>query len=196
MYWNCCYKPWRIARDRRIKAVLEKSGCCAQNHRADCNRPDLENVSRLLPHLGEISPHRVWHTANALRAAEGPEKDIDHHLSEIGWREFAHYLLYHWPRLPRYNVRIFNPVTQGRKFDLRGVYVRRFIPELGRLPNNYLHGPWEAPAGALAEAGITLGTDYPHPMVDLKTSRQRALEAYESLGKQTEFSGESRRVTG
>ena len=77
--------------------------------------------------------------------------------------------------------RIFNPVTQGQKFDPDGDYVRRYLPELAKLPNRYLHSPWEAPAGVLAEAGIALGTDYPEPMVDLKFSRERALAAFKSL---------------
>ena len=48
--------------------------------------------------------------------------------------------------------RIFNPVTQGRKFDPDGDYVRRFVPELSELPNKYLHAPWEAPADVLEKA--------------------------------------------
>lgn len=81
--------------------------------------------------------------------------------------------------------RIFNPVTQGKKFDSDGEYVRQYIPELSQLPNQYLFSPWEAPQEALDEAGIRLGKDYPHPIVDLKESREQALKAFESLKKHT-----------
>ncbi len=77
--------------------------------------------------------------------------------------------------------RIFNPVTQGEKFDASGEYTRRFIPELSRLPDKYLFKPWMASEDVLAEAGIRLGDDYPLPVVDLKASRERALEAFKSL---------------
>ena len=254
------------------------------NYKEGRNRPDLEHVSRLSPHLhfGEISPNQVWHAAKSLQAMAGLEKDIDHFLSELGWREFSYYLLYHWPRLPQDNLqqkfdrfpwrddpvslkrwqrgqtgfpivdagmrelwqtgymhnrirmivgsflvknlllhwhhgaawfwetlvdadlannsagwqwiagcgadaapyfRIFNPVSQGRKFDPAGVYVRRFVPEIARLPDQFLHSPWETPKPVLAEVGIELGSDYPRPMVDLKASRERALDAFRSIGK-------------
>ena len=77
--------------------------------------------------------------------------------------------------------RIFNPVTQGKKFDGGGVYVRQWVPELAPLPDRYLHAPWEAPADVLDKAGITLGNHYPHPIVDHKHARKSALAAYASL---------------
>jgi deoxyribodipyrimidine photo-lyase len=77
--------------------------------------------------------------------------------------------------------RIFNPVTQGLKFDPDGAYVRRFVPELGRLPADYIHEPWNAPPHVLAVAGITLGTTYPHPMVDHAKARAKALAAFEVI---------------
>ena len=77
--------------------------------------------------------------------------------------------------------RIFNPVTQGRKFDPEGVYVRRFIPELAALPDKFIHAPWEASSDDLRSAGIKLGEDYPQPIVDLMESRQRALDASRRL---------------
>ena len=246
------------------------------------NRPDQAHVSRLSPHLhfGEISPRQVWHAAQAFEAREGFEKDVDHFLSEIGWREFSYYLLYHWPDLPRKNLqakfdrfpwrddagalkrwqrgqtgypivdagmrelwrtgymhnrvrmivgsflvknlmlhwhhgedwfwdtlvdadlannsaswqwisgcgadaapyfRIFNPVTQGQKFDPDGDYVRTYVPEIAALPNKYLHSPWDAPADVLESAAVRLGEDYPAPIVDLKATRARALDAFSSL---------------
>jgi deoxyribodipyrimidine photo-lyase len=275
------WMPGEAGALERLERFLDEG---IRNYTEDRNRPDLGNVSRLSPHLhfGEISPHQVWHAANSLKAMGGLENDIDHFLSELGWREFSYYLLYHWPALPLNNLqgkfdrfpwrddpaslrrwqrgqtgypivdagmrelwqtgymhnrvrmivgsflvknlllhwhhgeawfwdtlvdadlannsaswqwiagcgadaapyfRIFNPVTQGRKFDPNGVYVRRFVPEIAALPDKFLHSPWEAPAPVLAEVGIELGSDYPRPMVDLKASRERALDAFRSIGK-------------
>jgi deoxyribodipyrimidine photo-lyase len=77
--------------------------------------------------------------------------------------------------------RIFNPVTQGRKFDPEGQYVRSYVPELAGLPDKYLHCPWEAPEEVLLAAGVRLGDTYPLPVVDLKASRERALAGFKSL---------------
>jgi len=77
--------------------------------------------------------------------------------------------------------RVFNPTTQGKKFDPDGVYVRRWVPELASLPDRYIHEPSDAPEDVLTEAGIELGTDYPMPLVDHKQARLRALEAYEQV---------------
>lgn len=77
--------------------------------------------------------------------------------------------------------RIFNPILQGAKFDPEGKYVRRFVPELAGLPNDYLFAPWEAPAHVLAQAGVTLGETYPKPIVDHGEARTRALAAFQSL---------------
>lgn len=73
--------------------------------------------------------------------------------------------------------RIFNPILQGEKFDPEGVYVRRFVPELDNLSNDYIHRPWEAPPALLLAAGVKLGTDYPRPMVDHSEARDAALAA-------------------
>lgn len=77
--------------------------------------------------------------------------------------------------------RIFNPITQGQKFDTEGEYTRRFVPELKNLPNKYLFCPWTAPDKILTQAGVKLGDNYPKPIVDLKTSREQALEAFSTL---------------
>ena len=76
---------------------------------------------------------------------------------------------------------MFNPVTQGLKFDPDGAYVRRWVPELARLPAPWVHSPWEADAGTLNAAGIVPGSTYPHPLVDLKASREAALAAYREM---------------
>ncbi len=77
--------------------------------------------------------------------------------------------------------RVFNPVTQGEKFDADGAYVRHWVPELANLPDQHLHAPWDAPAGTLAGAGVTLGKTYPHPIVGLADGRDRALAAFKAM---------------
>ena len=77
--------------------------------------------------------------------------------------------------------RIFNPVTQGQKFDADGRYVRKWVPELARLPDKWLHAPWTAPAENLRGAGVRLGHDYPRPIVDHALARERALDALKGL---------------
>jgi deoxyribodipyrimidine photo-lyase len=273
------WSPGEVGARQRLETFLEDG---IRNYRDGRNRPDLPKVSRLSPHLhfGEVSPRDVWHAAGLARASAGLEDDVDHFLSELGWREFSYYLLYHFPEMPRANLqpkfdgfpwvedpealaawqagmtgipivdagmrelwqtgymhnrvrmvvasflvknllihwhhgedwfwdtlldadlannsaswqwvagsgadaapyfRIFNPVTQGRKFDPEGSYVRQFVPELASLPSAHIHAPWEAPQEILVEAGVRLGESYPQPLVDLKASRQRALDAFQSL---------------
>ena len=77
--------------------------------------------------------------------------------------------------------RIFNPVLQGVKFDPQGAYVRRWLPELAGLPDDYVHRPWDAPPDVLRRAAVELGRDYPHPVVDHGTARDRALAAFKEI---------------
>jgi deoxyribodipyrimidine photo-lyase len=77
--------------------------------------------------------------------------------------------------------RIFNPITQGEKFDAEGEYVRRFVPELAALPAEHIHNPAAAPSIALETARVRLGDTYPAPVVDHADSRRRALHAFEHL---------------
>lgn len=79
--------------------------------------------------------------------------------------------------------RVFNPVLQGEKFDGDGTYVRRWVPELSRLPDALIHKPWDATPLELADAGVTLGKTYPHPIVDHAQARQRALAALDTIKK-------------
>ena len=74
--------------------------------------------------------------------------------------------------------RIFNPVQQGIKFDPNGDYVRRWVPEIKNLPNDYIHCPWEAPDEVLAQAKIKLGKNYAYPLVEHKQARLIALALY------------------
>ncbi len=77
--------------------------------------------------------------------------------------------------------RIFNPMTQGAKFDPHGDYVRRWVPELAALPPEVIHQPWEADGATLRRAGVRLGESYPLPIIDHKVGRQRALAALSLL---------------
>lgn len=245
------------------------------------NFPAKNNISRLSPylHFGEISPRTVWHAIRQRMVAEGLEKDGDHYLSELAWREFSYSLLYFNHTLPteplqtRFNAfpwarnkkglaawqrgqtgypivdagmrelwetgymhnrvrmivgsflvkdlmlhwtegekwfwdtlvdadlsnnaaswqwiagcgadaapyfRIFNPTGQGEKFDPDATYVRRWCPELAKLPDDLIHHPWDATPMELAAAGITLGKTYPHPIVDHKKARDNALKAFQA----------------
>ena len=76
--------------------------------------------------------------------------------------------------------RVFNPVLQGEKFDGDGAYVREYVPELGRLPDRFLHRPWEADKSVLSAAGVKLGATYPVTAVDHQMARDRALDAYKN----------------
>lgn len=256
----------------------------AATYAAGRDIPGMDGTSRLSPHLhfGEISPRQIWHTARMAGDAgsEHFKAQIDSFLREIGWREFCHSLLYHFPTLPErplapafdafpwtrddtalaawqrgqtgYPIvdagmrqlwttgwmhnrvrmiagsllvkhlllpwqagedwfwdtlvdadlannaggwqwiggcgadaapyfRVFNPVLQGQKFDPDGRYVRQWVPELKHMPDKYIHAPWTAPPMVLRGAGVTLGRDYPAPIIDHALGRQRALDAFATI---------------
>ncbi len=244
----------------------------ASRYSSGRDRPDIEQTSRLSPHLhfGEIGPRQL---VTALRPH-------DSYLRQIGWREFAHHLLFHFPEttdqpldarfakqrwqrspaqleawqrgltgIPLVDAgmrelwrtgwmhnrvrmivaswltknlqinwlsgarwfwdtlvdadlanntlgwqwvagcgadaapyyRIFNPVLQAKRFDPQRRYIRRWVPELARLPDRWIHEPWAAPEAVLRRAGVQLGVTYPRPIVDLGESRRRALRVYSEL---------------
>ncbi|OOG46816.1 deoxyribodipyrimidine photo-lyase [Rhodanobacter sp. C01] len=240
--------------------------------------PARHGTSRLSPHLhfGEISPRQIHAELDRrARAADAKRRpDIEPYLRELGWREFAHHLLYHFPRTPVDNFnprfdsfpwapadpaaierwqhgrtgiplvdagmrelwhtgwmhnrvrmivgsfltknlrqhwqhgarwfwdtlvdadlanntlgwqwvagcgadaapyfRVFNPLTQAKRFDPEGHYLRRWLPELEQASPALLHEPWK-------DQALLRRSGYPPPMVDLGVSRQRALDAYQSL---------------
>ena len=277
------FSLWQPGEEGAVKALDRFLAEALHDYDRQRDIPAVAGTSRLSPHLhfGEISPNQVWY-AVCKRGTNGKlSDDADRFLSEIGWREFSNYLLYHNPDLPHTNLqrrfdrfpwgvndslllawqrgetgfpivdagmrelattgymhnrvrmvtasflvknlltdwrhgerwfweklvdadlannsaswqwvagcgadaapyfRIFNPVSQGNKFDPDGAYVRRFVPELSALPNKYIHSPFDAPAEILEQAGIRLGETYPEPVADLSLSRQAALDAYRSTG--------------
>ncbi len=115
----------------------------------------------------------------------------------VDWREGARFFLQHLVDgdLPANNggwqwvagtgadaapyYRIFNPVTQAERFDPDGDYIRRWVPELARLDPPAIFAPWQASPADLHAAGVRLGADYPHPMVDHLTARDRALARFQ-----------------
>ncbi len=247
------------------------------------NRPDIAGTSRFSPHLhfGEISPRQIWH--DVRRHAEKKGVKLWRHsafLAELGWREFAHHLLSHFPDTPAEPLRqefkyfpwrqdesklrawekgqtgypivdagmrelwatgwmhnrvrmivasflvkdlmlpwhtgarwfwdtlvdadlaqntlgwqwtagcgadaapyfrVFNPLSQGEKFDPNGNYIRRWCPELAKLPGDWVHQPDRAPAEILRAAGVEMGHTYPLPIVNHTVARKAALKAFASL---------------
>lgn len=248
---------WDVSEDgaaKRFDHFLEHG---LKGYKEKRNNPAQDHVSKMSPylHFGNISVRELWHTARLRGMAEGWETDLDCFCSELGWREFSHALLYHFPDLPRKPLqekfagfpwakddgalekwqkgltgipivdagmrelwetgwmhnrvrmivasllvknmllhwhhgedwfwdclvdadlannsaswqwvagcgadaapyfRIFNPVTQAEKFDPNLEYIKKWVPEYG-------------------------SADYPDPIVDLKTSRTKALEAYQEI---------------
>ena len=77
--------------------------------------------------------------------------------------------------------RVFNPVTQGLKFDPDGKYVKKYLPELNKISPKFIHKPWEINEEDQKIFDCIIGVDYPKPIVELSESRNRALEAFFSL---------------
>ncbi len=79
--------------------------------------------------------------------------------------------------------RIFNPVTQSERFDPQGKFIRRYLPQLGKLADRDIHAPWKLPRETLQQAGMELGKDYPEPIIDHDAARKQTLERYEVVKK-------------
>jgi deoxyribodipyrimidine photo-lyase len=77
--------------------------------------------------------------------------------------------------------RIFNPVTQSQKFDAEGRFIRRYVPELERVPQKFIHAPWTMSAADQAACTVVIGRDYPAPVVDHAAARTRTLERYKAI---------------
>ena len=269
-------ETWHVTREGAEGRLEEFIETDLRRYAQGRDLPARDQVSRLSPYLhsGQLGPREVVAACRQIRQASEP------FLREIGWREFAHHLLYHFPHTTdaamdtRFDTfpwrdddaqlqawqcgrtgvplvdagmrqlwasgwmhnrvrmiaasfltknlllpwqagarwfwdtlvdadlasnslgwqwtagcgadaapyfRVFNPVLQGEKFDKDGSYVRRWVPELARFPDTWIHQPWAAPEEVLAAAEVRLGDSYPRPLVDLKASRQRALDAWSQI---------------
>lgn len=102
--------------------------------------------------------------------------DADHANNTFGWQWVAGCGLDAAPF-----IRVFNPILQGKRFDPEGAYVARWLPQLEPLGPKSIHEPWAAPDMELRMAGLTLGDDYPEPIVDHRGARTRALMAFETM---------------
>lgn len=268
------YDEWEPGEAGAKKVLDSFSRSRVGSYSEDRDNPATNGVSRLSPHLhfGELSPNQIWSRLNL--------SEHEPYLRQVGWREFAHHLLFHfkdtadkplrkeferfpWKRNKRrleawqkgqtgYPIvdagmrelwstgwmhnrvrmvvasflvkhllqpwqdgarwfwdtlvdadlanntmgwqwvagcgadaapyfRIFNPITQGERFDEGGAYTRKWVPELSKLPDRYLFQPWEAPESVLSHAGVKLGENYPKPIIAHKEGREAALAAYEKV---------------
>ena len=77
--------------------------------------------------------------------------------------------------------RIFNPILQGEKFDKSGEYIKKWVPELSKLPSKYINKPWAADPLTLQNANVRLGDTYPLPIVNHQQARAMALDAYQEI---------------
>ena len=249
------------------------------------DRPDKDYTSKLSPHLhfGEISPARIFLEVEKKNVSNFKSKQK--YLAEIGWREFSHNLLYHFPKIRTEPIqtkfkkfqwnknikyfrswklgktgypiidagmrqlyetgwmhnrlrmivgsflcknllihwvegekwfydtlvdadlasnssgwqwiagcgadaapyfRIFNPVTQGLKFDPNGEYVSKYVPEIRKIPINLIHTPWLLNEEQQKDYECILGRDYPKPIVMLSESREKALTAFSHIKNSNE----------
>ncbi|MGD8818527.1 MAG: deoxyribodipyrimidine photo-lyase [Anaerolineae bacterium] len=82
--------------------------------------------------------------------------------------------------------RIFNPVLQSKKHDPDGVYIRRWLPELAQVPDQYLHEPWKMPDDVQQQAGCRIGQEYPAPIIDHAWARERTLAAFSQAKERAE----------
>ena len=271
---QAAWQPGEAGAQRLLRRFLDAA---LAHYRDGRDRPDQEYTSRLSPHLhfGEIGPRQIlWALLDPQQHAGFAAEQREAYIRELGWREFSHHLLYHFPHTPQRDLntqfaafpwaaddhdalerwrrgrtgipivdagmrelwhtgwmhnrvrmivaswltknlrqhwlhgarwfwdtlvdadlanntqgwqwtagtgadaapyfRVFNPVTQGLRFDPDGAYVRRWVHELADVPAPLVHQPWRDPERLR-------GTGYPEPMADIAASRAGALAAYASM---------------
>lgn len=276
---RAAWQPGELGATANLNCFLAKA---FDDYTDQRNRPDITGTSRLSPHLhfGEISPRQVWHGLRRMAVKRRLPVERwrgSQFLAEIGWREFAHHLLSHFPHTPTEPLRadfkkfpwrkdaawlhawqkgrtgypivdagmrelwttgwmhnrvrmivasflvkdllmdwqegarwfwdtlvdadlasntlgwqwtagcgadaapyfrVFNPTSQSEKFDPNGDYIRRWCPELAKLPTKWIHQPHGAPPEVLRAARVELGRDYPQHIVNHAIAREVALEAF------------------
>ena len=72
-------------------------------------------------------------------------------------------------------------MTQAQKFDNEGIYIRKYVPEIAKLPNKFIFSPWLADKQTLKDSNVELGNNYPFPIIDYTVSRNRALEEFKKI---------------
>lgn len=142
------------------------------------NRVRMITASYLIKHLGV-------HWRDGMAWFEDTLVDADLNVNAASWQWVAGSGADAAPYF-----RIFNPVTQGERFDPNGAYVHRWVPELAGLSGKSVQAPWTRPAAELRAAGVTLGRSYPTPVMDLRTGREQALEAYQSMKTRADAASE------
>jgi deoxyribodipyrimidine photo-lyase len=83
--------------------------------------------------------------------------------------------------------RIFNPVTQSERFDPQGRFIRRYVPELNAVPLRWLHAPWQMPALEQQAMNVSIGKDYPLPLIAHDQARTKTLERYGRIKAKAEI---------
>ena len=283
-------KVWQPGEAGAREALKQFLAGAFDNYSEQRNRPDVVGTSRLSPHFhfGEISPRQAWHGLKKMAGKRGlvtTQWRGSQFLAEVGWREFSHHLVYHFPHTTDQPLRrefenfpwrqdaawlkvwqkgrtgypivdagmrelwttgwmhnrvrmlvasflvkdllidwregarwfwdtlvdadlaqnslgwqwtagcgadaapyfrVFNPTGQGQKFDPNGEYVRRWCPELAKLPANWIHQPDKAPPEILRAAGVEIGRNYPEPIVSHAIAREVALEAFARIKTKTD----------
>ncbi|KAG0448714.1 hypothetical protein HPP92_027684 [Vanilla planifolia] len=128
--------------------------------------------------LVSLSKYCSYHGDGGMKYFWDTLLDADLESDALGWQYIS-------GTLPdgRELDRIDNPQFEGYKFDPHGEYVRRWLPELSRLPTEWIHHPWDAPESVLQAAGVELGSNYPFPIVHLSAAKQRLQEALAENGR-------------
>lgn len=91
-------------------------------------------------------------------------------------------------------IRIYNPIKQSKDHDPEGLFIRKWVPELVKIPNDYIHEPWLLPGLEAAEKGFVLGENYPYPIIDLEKAARFAREKIWEAQKLPEVLKEAKRI--
>jgi deoxyribodipyrimidine photo-lyase len=107
----------------------------------------------------------------------------------------------HWPQVQMQSgttgintLRMYAPVKQSLDQDPRGVFIRRWVPELAEVDEAFIHEPWRMPTAAQAAAGCKVGRDYPKPVVDHAEAVRLARGKFTELKRRAEHRAGARKV--